>query len=383
MTGDNGELDLQMTPVGIATARDASESIYAFASKHGLIGASDGLPTDHDGGQDDDPAPPATKFESHSVIQTFRNRPIKLIVYDNKNRTVTVFTDKPIGIRLKKNLPHNINGNIGIRYASSGNPEVRGSDSYQFGAEPYYVHNGRYTCGSSIFPANRMGAGTFGALVRHTDGRLLGLSNNHVTGACNNSEPGLPILAPAPGDVQAGRLDPFTVGRHSTLCPIHDGHPTMIDITVNLDVALFEIVNENLVTSMQGKFFDTPASVLPLEPGMRVEKVGRTTGHTFGNVTGVSIAPVAVAYDVKEYGINKHVYFSGDTVFTVEADGESFFSAGGDSGSLVVYKDDAGVRHAVGLVFAGNERNRVSFIMPIDKVLEQINCSLISGFGAL
>lgn len=354
MAGDKGELDLQATPVGHATAREAAESIYAYAVRHGLIGAVDGLQADHDDGQEDDAAPPATRFESHSVIQIFRNRPLKLIVNDNKSKPLTVFTDKPIGVRIKKNLPQNINGTIGVRYASSGNPEVRGSDSHQFGAEPYHVHNDRYTCGSSIFFANRMGAGTFGALVRHADGRLLGLSNNHVTGTCNNSEAGLPILAPAPGDVQAGRLDPFTVGRHSMLCPIHDGHPTMIDISVNLDVALFEIVNENLVTSMQGKFFDTPASVLPLEPGMRVEKVGRTTGHTFGNVTGVSIAPVAVSYDVKEYGINKHVYFPGDKVFTVEADGESFFSAAGDSGSLVVHKDEAGTRHAVGFVFDGN-----------------------------
>ena len=114
---------------------------------------------------------------------------------------------------------------------------------------------------------------------------------------------------------------------------------------------------------------------------MRVEKVGRTTGRTIGNVTGVSVAPVQVSYDVKEYGVKKNVFFPGEKVFTVEADGENFFSASGDSGSLVVHKDDSGIRHAVGLVFAGNEKNRLSFILPIDNVLEQIGCTIVSEFG--
>jgi hypothetical protein len=100
--------------------------------------------------------------------------------------------------------------------------------------------------------------------------------------------------------VRAGRCDPFTIGHHFTLRPIHDGHPSMIDINVNLDVATFTILDPDRVTSMQGGSYDTPPTVRPLGETMRVEKVGRTTGHTHGTVVGASVASVSVYYDVRE-----------------------------------------------------------------------------------
>jgi len=378
------ELPLSARAEGVLSAREAAEAIYEFALKHGLVSAGgDAAPAELDDEDQDDAANAvrATRCEQHIVIEAFKRRPIKLITYDNKNRVVTIFTDKPLGVRIKKQLPLGIEGQVNIQYMASGTPEVRGSDTSSFSAEPYYVVGGRYACGSSIFPANRMGAGTLGLLVKNDAGELFGLTNNHVTGACNHSEAGLPILAPATGDVVAGRIDPFTIGRHHTLRPIHDGHPGMITIDDNLDVATFSILNPNLVSSMQGHFYDTPGSVLPLDEGMRVEKVGRTTGRTTGAVIGASVAPIAVLYDVREYGIKKHVFFPGERVFTVKADNDSFFSTSGDSGALVVYTDDAGNKHSVGLVFAGNEKNKLSFIAPLHVILEQLGVSVVSGHG--
>jgi hypothetical protein len=383
MTFVPSELDLAGPPAGDDTARAAAESVYAFAKKYGLINVGDGPPADIEEDEADDGAQvaPAARFEQHAVIDAFRKRPIKLIAYDDARRTVTIFTDRPIGVRVQKQLPHALHGTVNIQYMASGNPEVRGNESDQFAAEPCYVVNGRYACGGSIFPGNRLGAGTFGALLRAEDGTLYGMSNNHVTGGCNHSEPGLPIVAPGSSDVMAGRSDPFTIGHHHTLRPIHDGHPDMIDINENLDVATFTIADADLVSSMQGRFYDTPGSVRPLAETMRVEKVGRTTGHTFGTVIGASVAPVAVYYDVRELGVKKHVFFPGDRVFTVKGDNDAFFSSGGDSGSLVVSTDEAGVKHAVGVVFAGNERNKLSFVLPIAIILEQLGLSLVTAHG--
>ncbi len=381
MTTKDAMLDLTTTVVSTVSARDVAESIHAFAVKHGLIGHADAVSVEIDEDAIADLPQRASRFEQQSVIDVFRSRPIRLIVYDDKNRLVTVFTDKPVGIKLRKQLPTNIGSSVAIQYMASGGAEVRGSDSGLYSPQPYIIHAERFACGGSIFPANKMGAGTFGAIVRDVNGSLFGLSNNHVTGSCNYSEAGLPILAPAPLDVAAGRMDPFTIGRHHSLRPIHDGHPGNIDISQNVDAALFEIADAARVTSMQGNFYDTPSSVMPIPTGSRVEKVGRTTGHTIGTVVGVSVAAVDVTYEVREFNIRKIVFFPGETVYAVKSDGDNYFSMPGDSGSLVTYLDEKSARHAVGLVFAGNERNKLSFILPISMVLEQLNCSLVSGHG--
>ena len=97
-----------------------------------------------------------------------------------------------------------------------------------------------------------MGAGTLGLLGRDADGRIYGISNNHVGGACNNAQPGLPILAPRPVDVSNEHLDPFTIGRHTRLLPINDGIPENIDISINWDGSCFELADPARVSSMQG-----------------------------------------------------------------------------------------------------------------------------------
>jgi hypothetical protein len=81
------------------------------------------------------------------------------------------------------------------------------------------------------------------------------------------------------------------------------------------------------------------------------------------------------------FGVKKHVFFPGERVFTVKGDSDTFFSKGGDSGSLVVSAGEDGIKHAVGIVFAGNERNKLSFVMPLDIVMEQLGLTLVTAHG--
>ena len=158
------------------------------------------------------------------------------------------------------------------------------------------------------------------------------------------------------------------------------GDPSSVDHTLNSDAALIRIMAPNAISSMQRNAYDTPVSVADLLPGMKVEKVGRTTGHTYGAVLGELFGAVSVNYVAGQYGFSGAAYF--EQVFVVHGLGD-VFSDGGDSGSLVTYVDDNGVRHAVGLVFAGCVDNSApggkrSFVLPLRPSLNRFNVSLVA-----
>jgi len=102
--------------------------------------------------------------------------------------------------------------------------------------------------------------------------------------------------------------------------------------------------------------------------GGKVQKSGRTTGHTFGEVaaTGVRI---------------RVQYQSGTALFIdqIEVVGlcGTNFSAGGDSGSLISTLPQAAERAAVGLLFAGGGAS--TFANPIQTVLDELNVSMVVG----
>jgi len=94
--------------------------------------------------------------------------------------------------------------------------------------------------------------------------------------------------------------------------------------------------------------------------GMKVQKYGRTTGYTLGEVTGLN-ATIDVRYAVGTARFENQVVISGRG-----------FSAGGDSGSLIVTKGVLmGDRRPVGLLFAGTATTTLA--NPIDLVLERFD----------
>ena len=99
--------------------------------------------------------------------------------------------------------------------------------------------------------------------------------------------------------------------------------------------------------------------------GTSVHKLGRTTGYTQGKILQTDVI-VDVQYDG---GIAR---FEDQLWIETGVDGSSF-SAGGDSGSLIMDEND----HAVGLLFAGNDV--VTFANPIGDVMQELNITRFIG----
>jgi hypothetical protein len=263
-------------------------------------------------------------------------------------------------------------GGIPATLANFGNIDVRPESAISATNKAHcFVQGNRVTCGSSAAPSGAGYAGTFGALVRTADG-LFALSNNHVFGGCNHTTVGHPILSPSANDTGPGLPFPKTLFSHSSFAPLHSGDPLQMEPS-RLDAAIARVENHDLVSSMQGNFFDTPDKFNEPIAGTRVKKVGRTTGLTAGTIEAISAGPVALPYKADKFRAT--VYFE-DVAFVRGENGDAF-CAPGDSGSLVVTEDGT---HAVGLVFAVSTIG-LGVIIPIGRVLEYFNGELVSRYG--
>jgi hypothetical protein len=272
-------------------------------------------------------------------------------------------------------LPKEAGGGFKIQYLKSAPPRVRMPAMGAVSGGTYGIHSGRYTCGSSISVGNVVGAGTLGCLVRNAGGQLFGLTNNHVSGGCGYTEQNLPIIAPGLLDVRPGGCDPFTVGHHFALAPWSPGSPDNVDVSDNLDAALFKILDNQRISSMQRSYYDTPKLVEPPLEQMMVTKVGRTSGQTFGTIVARSVGHEPVMMQVPRF--TGQVYFK--DVYLIKANGSHDFAQPGDSGSLVIRKEQGKPDAAVGLVFAIAQDKQLTFMLPLHKILTRFNVELVSG----
>ena len=210
-------------------------------------------------------------------------------------------------------------------------------------------------------------AGTIGARVRDASGNVYLLSNNHVLANSNNASIGDATLQPGPYDGgtypadQIGTLYAFqpidfslsgsntidaAIARSDTLnlgnsTPTDDGYGTP-------SAKIFDDANNDGV-------FDNRSDLLNLA----VQKYGRTTKLTHGEITGIN-ATVEVCYEVL-FGICiESAYFVDQLIVEPGS-----FSGGGDSGSLIVTDDSS--RSPVALLFAGSATqtiaNRIDLVL--------------------
>lgn len=105
-----------------------------------------------------------------------------------------------------------------------------------------------------------------------------------------------------------------------------------------------------------------PTGITPAQIGMRVQKMGRTTGYTEGSVTIIN-ATIDVAYSTLS-GM-RTARFTGQIMTTG-------ISQGGDSGALVFAQ---GSQNVVGLLFAGS--GTASIFTPITVVLDRLHVNLL------
>lgn len=319
--------------------------------------------------------------EAETVL---RAKGVNSISFSETGRTIFIYTKKKVTNKDLQSLPSNFFG-VGIAYPQ-GAVDPIGKDICSPQGAVFAIHNSatgtHYACGSSISPGNDRSAGTLGALARDSHGALLGLTNNHVTALCSHTLIDTPILAPGVLDVSPFTMPPMTIGFHAKALEMKIGSVDNSDIQTNLDAAVFRIPNELNVTSMQGDSFDTPAVTGPIVEGMRVAKVGRTTGHTQGRIVSRELRPISVKYSVAGYGFSAHILFG--NVYSVHGIG-GIFSASGDSGSLIVEIDDTGTpMRSVGLLFADGHDSTApgemrTFILPLEPILAVLEITLVGG----
>ena len=206
-------------------------------------------------------------------------------------------------------------------------------------------------------------AGTIGARV--TDGnRTYALSNNHVFANRNDANPGDNVIQPGVAD---GGSDPEHA--FGTLADFQEiGFCRALACPENqIDGAIAETSPDQLAAATPSNGYGAPRSgAAEAELLMAVQKYGRTTGHTRGRVTGIN-AILDVNYRTGRARFVDQIVITGEG-----------FSAGGDSGSLIV-TDARGRkdRRPVGLLFAGSPNTTIA--NPIEVVLDRFGVAVDGG----
>ncbi len=209
-------------------------------------------------------------------------------------------------------------------------------------------------------------AGSIGARVVDGSGNVYVLSNNHVLANSNDATIGDAALQPGPYDGGTAPADQIgTLAAFNTID--FSGGANTIDAaiarssTTNLDNATpadegYGAPNAAIFGDANGDgVFDDETALL----GLNVQKYGRTTKLTHGQITGIN-ATVTVCYEVFFGFCIKSARFVDQLVIE-----PGTFSGGGDSGSLIVTDD--GSKNPVALLFAGSSAqtiaNRIDLVL--------------------
>jgi hypothetical protein len=232
-------------------------------------------------------------------------------------------------------------------------------------------------------------AGTIAARVTK-DNKVYLLSNNHVLANVNQASLGDPILQPGTydGGSAADAIATLADYQQIAFCEVF-WIWLMCDTTNTIDAAIALSDSGKLgFSTPEGQWGSIPGYGAPsrnIHPaygdpeiigdpnedlslllGAGVKKYGRTTGLTAGTIDTINAA-VNVCYDAECVDVAR---FTDQLIVTPGA-----FSAGGDSGSLVVSNDS--VNHPVGLLFAGSDT--ITIINRIDFVLSRFGVTVDGG----
>ena len=210
-----------------------------------------------------------------------------------------------------------------------------------------------------------MTIGTLGCFVKHTEGQISLLSNNHVVAGENGGQRGTDRIA-QPGSAAATDSHIAVLREFAQILFSPQG------ASPRAGNAVLNTVDAGIATLIGGVDFRPGYAshhglpevhgAVEAEDGDRVFKVGRTTGLTWGTVASIAttVGPVG--------------FHSGPAWFrdSIEVEGEAGvpFSAPGDSGSVVVRESG----EIIGLLYAGN--GQVTYACPILAVLAAMDCSL-------
>ena len=201
-------------------------------------------------------------------------------------------------------------------------------------------------------------SGTLGSLV--TDGaNSYVLSNNHVLGLSGQASPGDDISQP--GLIDNGCQTP----------PIVADFTAAPQLGSNVDAAVAQLRPGAMDATGFIEDIGIPSSMVRSPSvGLSVAKSGRTTGFTTGTIASINTS-VSVQYQ-RSCGQGKKFVVSYTNQVVINS---STFSAGGDSGSLIVTNDSN--HQPVALLFAGSSTTTIG--NPIGEVLSKVGAALGSA----
>lgn len=197
-------------------------------------------------------------------------------------------------------------------------------------------------------------AGTIGARVKDAAENVYALSNNHVYANANEASLGDAVLQPGPYD--GGKYPADLLGTLYNYVPLdfsYAGHNYV-------DAAIALTTPADLGNATLSDGYGVPGTeIQEAAIGLPVKKYGRTTSLTHGTVAEINVT-VEVCYATFYNFCIQSAYF-----FDQLAISPGTFSAGGDSGSLIVTDDSA--NSPVGLLFAGGSdrtfANRIALVL--------------------
>ena len=197
-------------------------------------------------------------------------------------------------------------------------------------------------------------SGTLGSLV--TDGTTQYiLSNNHVLGRSDSAVAGEDISQP--GLIDNGCRIATLVGDFTVASPLGS----------NVDAAIAQLRSGTMDSTGFIEDIGVPtASIVAPSVGLSVAKSGRTTGFTTGTISSINTS-VSVQY---QSGCNSGKKFTVSYTNQVVVNSSSF-SAGGDSGSLIVTNSG---HSPVALLFAGSSTSTIG--NPVGEVLSKLSSTL-------
>jgi len=220
-------------------------------------------------------------------------------------------------------------------------------------------------------------AGTIGARVKDAQGNVYALSNNHIYANQNAASKGDSVLQPGRIDGGSNPLDKIGELFKFKRLNFSDRGYNKLDAAI-ASTTINELGRSTLPegygmpgTTIYGDqdangFFDDKEALL----GLPVKKFGRTTGLTHGQITDINVT-IAVCYEnCFDTASSKLAWFI-DQVRIIGNDDEAF-SAGGDSGSLIITDDPR--KNPVALLFAGNGSSTLA--NRIDLVLDYFNVTI-------
>jgi hypothetical protein len=202
-------------------------------------------------------------------------------------------------------------------------------------------------------------AGTLGCFVKDGQEKVYILSNNHVLANTDKGFYNDPILQP--GKLDGGRKSKDVIAFLHSLVSLSRSRPNEMDAAIALlENGLEPDFNINQKARVSG--------LLAPSGNLKVEKFGRTTGHTEGSITTRNL-DLEVDYDGQLIEFQDQFEIKG----RIKGGKRTMFCNGGDSGSLILEK---GSFKAVGLLFAGT-KDGTTFATPINAVLNAFSVKIV------